>query len=98
LRRTSWAFSSWPPDLSVEIVSPSNTVNEMSRKVAEYLDAGAALIWVVEPLRRQVTVITPDRMARIIRDGDVLDGGDILPGFRLPVSEIFGRAVATPRS
>jgi Uma2 family endonuclease len=77
------------PDLAVEVVSPSNTVNEMSRKVREYLDAGSAMVWVVEPVRRQVTVYTPDNMARIHRDGDTLTGGDIIPGFELDVTYIF---------
>jgi len=83
------------PDLAVEVVSPSNTVNEMSRKVQEYLDAGTAIVWVVEPQRRQVTVYTPDVIARIYRDGDVLDGGDVLPGFTLSVTYIFDGPRAT---
>lgn len=77
------------PDLAVEVVSPSNTVNEMSLKVQEYLDAGTSIVWVVETLRRQVTVHTPDRNPRIYRDGETLDGGDVLPGFALSVTYIF---------
>ncbi len=77
------------PDLAVEIVSPSNTVNEMSRKVQEYLEAGTSIVWVVEPQRRQVTVYTHDQIAAIYRDGDVITGGNILPGFELPLTYIF---------
>jgi Uma2 family endonuclease len=77
------------PDLAVEVVSPSNTVNEMSKKVHEYLEAGTSIVWVVEPLRRQVTVYTPGPVVLIYRDGDTLDGGDVLPGFTLSVTYIF---------
>ena len=77
------------PDLAVEVVSPSNTVNEMSQKVQEYLEAGTAIVWVVEPKRRQVTVYTPGQHPRILRDGDLLDGGDVMPGFTLSVTYIF---------
>jgi Uma2 family endonuclease len=77
------------PDLTIEVVSPSNTVNEMSRKVQEYLEAGTSIVWVVEPLRRQVAVHTQDPIVRIYRDGDTLDGGDVIPGFTLSVTYIF---------
>jgi Uma2 family endonuclease len=83
------------PDLAVEVVSPSNTVNEMSRKVHEYLDAGTSIVWVVEPLRRQVAVYTPEPVVRIYRDGDTLDGGDVIPGFTLSVTYIFDGPQAT---
>jgi Uma2 family endonuclease len=83
------------PDLAVEVDSPSNTVNEMSRRIQEYLDAGTAIVWAVEPLRRQVTVRTQDPIARIYRDGDILDGGDVLLGFTLAVTYIFDGPPAT---
>lgn len=83
------------PDLSVEVVSPSNTINEMSRKVQEYLSAGTSIVWVVEPLRRQVAVHTREPIVRIYRDGDTLDGGDVLPGFTLSVTYIFDGPSAT---
>jgi Uma2 family endonuclease len=77
------------PDFVVEVVSPSNTVNEMSRKVQEYIEAGTEIVWVVEPLRRQVAVYTPEPVVRIYRDGDTLDGGEVIPGFTLSVTYIF---------
>jgi Uma2 family endonuclease len=77
------------PDLAVEVISPSNTINEMDDKVAAYLEAGTSLIWVVRPRRRQVTVYTPDGLIRILGEEDVLDGGDVLPGFSLPVVDVF---------
>lgn len=78
------------PDLVVEIVSPSDRSRQVSDKVMEYLDAGVPLVWVVEPRRKIVTVYTADRRAQILTAGDELEGGDVLPGFGLPVAEIFG--------
>ena len=77
------------PDLAVEVVSPSDRTSATLDKVMDYLDAGTPLVWVIHPGRRIVTVYYPDRTARVLGQGDELDGGDVLPGFRLPVAEIF---------
>lgn len=82
-------FYAGPPDLAVEIVSPSERTTQTHAKVMEYLRFGTSLVWVVDPPRRTVTVYHPDHSARILQSEDVLDGGDVLPGFRLPVAEIF---------
>jgi Uma2 family endonuclease len=82
-------FLELAPDLVVEVVSPNDRMRDVADKVLEYLDAGVRLVWVVEPRRRTVTVWTPDRRARILTEPDELDGGDVLPGFRLPLVEIF---------
>lgn len=78
------------PDLAVEVLSPSNRARELSDKVLEYLAAGTRLVWVIEPRQRIVTVDTPDRTARILREDELLDGSDVLPGFSLPVHALFG--------
>jgi Uma2 family endonuclease len=77
------------PDLVVEIVSPSDRLRDVSDKVMEYLQAGVGLVWVVEPRRKLVNVYLPDYTSRILTGDDELDGGDVLPGFRLPLSGIF---------
>lgn len=77
------------PDLAVEVISPSNTITEMDDKVAAYLAAGTSLVWVVRPRRRQVTVYAPDSPVLVLGEGDVLDGGDVLPGLTLPVVDVF---------
>ena len=82
-------FLELAPDLAVEVVSPSDSANDVHEKVLEYLDAGVRLVWVVHPLRRTVTVYTPDRTARVLSEGDTLDGGDVLPGFTLAISDVF---------
>jgi Uma2 family endonuclease len=76
------------PDLAVEIISPSESAEDVHDKVREYLDAGTALIWLVYPRRKSVVVQT-HQGARTLNGDDVLDGGDVLPGFHLPICEIF---------
>lgn len=82
-------FLELAPDLAVEVISPSSSAREISDKVLSYLDAGAALVWVVEPRRRILTAYSADRTARIYRVGDTIDGGDVLPGFSLPLADLF---------
>jgi Uma2 family endonuclease len=77
------------PDLAVEITSPSNRAPDVQEKVTDYLDAGVRLVWVVDPHTRTVTTHAPDATARILRQTDTLNGGDVLPGFRLPLAGFF---------
>jgi Uma2 family endonuclease len=77
------------PDLAVEIVSPTDTVSELGEKVEEYLAVGVRGIWIVDPANRTVTVHEPGQPVRILRELDTLEGGDVVPGFRCPVSELF---------
>jgi Uma2 family endonuclease len=82
-------FLELAPDLAVEVVSPSDSANEVQEKVREYLDFGVQLIWVVHPIQRTVTVYTADRNARVLYEDEVLDGAEVLPGFAMTVAEIF---------
>jgi Uma2 family endonuclease len=82
-------FLELAPDLAVEVVSPTDSANDVHEKVLQYLDVGVQLVWVVHPIRRTVTVYTKDRIAHVLDENDTLDGGDVLPGFALPVSEVF---------
>ena len=81
----------WPgaPDLAVEVVSPNDTVYAVDDKVEEWLDAGAGLVWVVNPRRRLVTVHRPGAAPVILTTADTLDGLQVVPGFTLPVADIF---------
>lgn len=76
------------PDLAVEIVSRSNKVVDMHRKIRQLLAAGTALVWIVHPETRTVEVHTRIGAATLEND-DTLNGGDVLPGFEIPVREIF---------
>ncbi len=77
------------PDLAVEVLSSSNRPREVRKKLAEYLQAGARLVWVVDPRTRTVTVHQSDGAPRVLREDDELDGGSVLPGFRCPVASLF---------
>ena len=85
------------PDLTIEVLSEGNTVGEMERKRREYFLAGVALVWLVDPRTRTVAVFTPTdaKHGVTLTESDTLDGGDVLPGFRLPVATVFQR-VARP--
>lgn len=78
-----------PPDLAVEVVSPTDRLRDVAAKVQIYLDAGVPLVWVVEPRSQQVTVYPIEGERQILLGGQVLDGGDVLSGFRLPIDDIF---------
>ena len=85
-------FIPFAPDLAVEIVSPGDRAEEVYGKVREYLAAAARLVWVVWPRHRAVTVYTANGEVRELREGDELDGGAVLPGFRVRVAELFPAA------
>jgi Uma2 family endonuclease len=77
------------PDLTVEVISRSNTLKEMTEKLREYFEKGVRLVWYVRPRSRVVDVYTaPDRFTRLTASMR-LDGGDVLPGFSVQVSELF---------
>ncbi|MEA2514801.1 MAG: hypothetical protein QOJ59_4290 [Thermomicrobiales bacterium] len=78
-----------PPDVVVEVRSPSNTRQEIERKLAVYLAAGVPLVWIADTHRETITAHTPAGGMRIYEVGEDLDGGDVLPGFRVPVVEFF---------
>jgi Uma2 family endonuclease len=78
------------PDLVVEVVSPNDTYSEVLEKVAAWLDAGVRIVFVVDPRRRTVAVNRPGQPVRILSGDDVLDGEDIVPGWTLPVRNLFG--------
>ncbi len=86
----SEAFWTIAPDLAVEVVSPSDTADEVEAKVFEYLAAGTAVVWVVYPRSRRVTVHTPDGLARTYGPEATLVSPELLPGFSVPIKDLFG--------
>ncbi len=91
LDHLSTAFVQEAPDLVVEVLSPGNTKKEMELKRGEYEAIGVALAWYVDPEARAVTVYPKGRTrgSNLLTEGDTLDGGKVLPGFALPVADIF---------
>lgn len=82
-------FMEFAPDLAVETLSPGDRPGEVLAKVGDYLDAGARLVWVVDPERLVVRVYRADGTESVLREDEVLDGEDVLPGFSCPLSVIW---------
>jgi hypothetical protein len=72
-----------------ENASRGDLAEELNAKVMEHL-SGGALVWVLYPRTREVHVFAADGSVRVLRGGDALDGGDVLPGFRLPLAKLWG--------
>lgn len=81
----------WPgaPDLAIEVLSPSDRFVDVMRKVQEYLAAGAHLVWVIDPKGRSAAAFAPERMPLLLGEDDVLEGGDLLPGFTLRLGDVL---------
>jgi Uma2 family endonuclease len=75
------AYAPLAPDLVVEVLSPSDRPGEVLAKVADWLNAGTRLVWVVDPVRRQARVYRHDGSVRLLNATDALEGEDVLPGF-----------------
>jgi Uma2 family endonuclease len=77
------------PDLAVEVISPSECAADINRKVTEYFEAGAHLVWIVYPDTCQVVVYRSARESLALADDDTLDGGELVSGFACRVAELF---------
>jgi Uma2 family endonuclease len=77
------------PDLAVEVLSRRNTPAEMALKRGEYFRAGVKLVWEIDPRARTVRVYTAVDQFRDLTAADALDGGAVLPGFTLPLAQLF---------
>jgi Uma2 family endonuclease len=79
------------PDLAVEVLSEGNTKLEMARKVREYFEAGVILVWLIDPRKRTARVFSSVEKSVLVRADQELDGGDVLPGFVLILSDLLDR-------
>ncbi len=78
-----------PPDLAVEVVSPSDTLSRIQEKVFAYLEAGTQLVWVLEPRAKTVTVYRSETEITLLTRNDTLSGEDVVDGFSCQVAELF---------
>jgi Uma2 family endonuclease len=78
-----------PPDLAIEVKSPTDRKRTLRRKAEKYLAYGTKLVWLVFPEDQLVEVYTTDDDVKVFGMNDVLDGGDVLPGFTLAVKDVF---------
>ena len=84
------AIGGFAPDLAVEVLSLSNTKAEMARKRREYFESGVRLVWEVDPRARTVSVYESPEACSVLDASMALDGGAVLPGFALPLADLFG--------
>ena len=81
----------WPgaPDLAVEVISPRDTYSDVAEKALDWLDAGTRMVLVVDPRCHTVTVYRSSSNIVVLSEHDAIDGADVVPGWKLPVREIF---------
>lgn len=77
------------PNLAVEVLSKSNTPKEIELKLRDYFQSGAELVWVIRPETQTADVYTSSEEKRRITKNQSLGGGDVLPGFKLPLKTLF---------
>ncbi len=77
------------PNLAVEVVSKSNTAEEVVTKLEDYFRTGTEIVWVVYPSIRQVYVYSSTSDVKILVEPADLDGGDVLPGFHVSLNALF---------
>ena len=80
------------PDLAIEVLSAANTPQEMERKLRDYFTAGVRLVWYIDPRTRSARSYTAENQSVEITESESLSGGDVLPGFELPLRELFAEA------
>ena len=77
------------PDLAVEVLSPGDTVREINEKVSMYFAAGARAVWVFNPKKKTAAIYDSPTGVHVLSENDTLEGGDVLPGFKLELSKLF---------
>jgi Uma2 family endonuclease len=77
------------PELAIEVISKTNLFTEVVDEVNDYFRAGVRLVWLILPVQKLVYAYRSPTDVRILQPGDDLDGGDVVPGFRLPVRDLF---------
>ena len=77
------------PDIAIEVVSPTNTSEEMMTKVNLYLQGGSRLVWIIYPQTKVITVYRQSNVVSLLRENDTLEGEDVLPDFQLPLAKLF---------
>jgi Uma2 family endonuclease len=82
-------FFEGPPDLAVEVLSPDDRSSEVNAKIHDWLEAGCVQVWVVDPQTKCVMVYRGIRDISVFTESENLTATDLLPGFSLPISEIF---------
>ncbi|MDZ7632684.1 MAG: Uma2 family endonuclease [Gemmatimonadaceae bacterium] len=91
-------YPEFAPDLAVEVLSPSDRAGKVLSKVGDWIDAGARLVWVVDPVRRLARVYRADGSESLLSADDALDGEDVLPGLVIPIAKMIDHGIAGSES
>ena len=86
-----------PPDLAVEVLSPSDRPGKVKQKISRWFSFGTKQLWIVDPKRCTVTVYRSPSDVTTFSGSDYLEAEDMLPGFRISLDKIFGPAAGTVR-
>ena len=92
LRKRVVPEDSWwqgAPDIAIEVLSPGNSAEDIELKISQYLAAGAILVWIVSPKARQVSIYRADGTGALLQEPASLTGEPVLPGFALPLVDLF---------
>ncbi|MDY7004610.1 MAG: Uma2 family endonuclease [Cyanobacteriota bacterium] len=89
LKRLPKGYFQGAPDLAVEVIYPNNTFEELHQKIVEYFENNCRLVWVINPDEKSILVYHKPKPDKLLQVTDNLDGEDILPGFILPVTDLF---------
>jgi Uma2 family endonuclease len=82
-------FANGAPDLAVEIISPSDSIRQLMRKVKQYFAAGTHTVWIVYPDEQEVQVLEASGTDRWLKGDDPIEAPELLPGFSVPISQFF---------
>lgn len=82
-------FFPGPPDLAVEVLSPSDRASEVLAKVWDWIETGCRRVWVVDPEMRSVAIYAPGAEASLLHIADVLTDGELLPGLEIELRKVF---------
>lgn len=83
-------FFEGTPDLAVEVISPSETYNDVQEKLEDYLSAGVKMVWIIRPKQKTITVYRSLFDFSVLHENEELDGADVLPGFKCDLQNVFG--------
>ncbi|MBI3824203.1 MAG: Uma2 family endonuclease [Planctomycetes bacterium] len=78
------------PNIAVESISPNDLIDELTEKIDEYFRAGVQQVWVIHPKQKRIDVYESPTAINVLTEKGILDGGKVLPQFRLPLKELFG--------
>ncbi len=89
MKRPPKTFFKGAPDLAIEVLAPSNSASEITARLKDFFASGTRLAWIIDPESESAEVCTSPVDRRLVGPGGVLDGADVVPGFQLPLDDIF---------